>query len=318
MSLVSVCIPCHNSERFIGAAIESVLAQTYKHLEIIVVNDGSTDKSVEVISRYLGNGVRIIDANCGNASKARNIAFQNSRGDYIKFFDSDDLISPRMIEHQYARIRASTDCVSFSGWGRFYRSDISDFKPNYEPIWRDMDSREWLVEAWMNARPMMQPGQFLIPRDLVLNYGGWNESLTLTDDFEFFARILSNAEQLLFSDGCFLLYRSGISGSLSRRSNRASVVSAMESILGGTDHLLKVHLTEKSKLACCNMLQQFVYMYYPRFRDLTKIVESRIDELGGSNLNPSGSPKFEACCRVVGWRLSRWIQSVFDEHRNNK
>lgn len=211
--LVSICIPCHNAAPYIGAALDSVLAQTWKKLEIIVVNDGSTDGSAEVLERYREHGVRVINQDNRGQCAAANRAFAESTGDYIKFFDADDLLSPEMIERQMARLNGRTDAVASAEWGRFH-GNLSTFKSNPQSVWRNMEPTEWLVEAWSDARPMMQCALWLIPRPILVQCGGWDEELSLINDFEFFARVLCHAKEVLFTPDAVLYYRSGISGSL--------------------------------------------------------------------------------------------------------
>ena len=94
--MVSVVIPCYNQARFLGEAIESVLAQTYSRSEIVVVDDGSTDKTVEVASRYCE--VRCISQRNQGQGAARNKGLKHASGEFIVFLDSDDRLLPRAFE----------------------------------------------------------------------------------------------------------------------------------------------------------------------------------------------------------------------------
>ena len=308
--LVSICIPCHNAEKYVEEAIESVLNQTYKNIELIVVDDGSTDRSGEVLEKYRMKGVKVVTEKCGSASKARNRALREARGEYIKFFDADDIISPKMIEIQIAKLNGRTNAVASSEWGRFY-GDVSTFKSNPQSVWRDMEPTEWLVKALYDARPMMQPGMFLIPRDIIKTTGGWNEELTLIDDFEFFTRIFCHSKEILFTTGAILYYRSGNSGSLSAKKNRQAVESQYHSLLKGISHLLALRPDPAARLSCANMLQDFIYSHYPKHPDLCRELRSRILELGGSDLKPDGPPRFHQLKRFVGWKNARRIQRLF-------
>jgi len=87
--LVSVVIPVYNGERFVAQAIESVLAQTWPNIEVIAVNDGSTDGSAEVLARYEGRVAVVEQDNCGVAA-ARNAGIRRARGEFIAFLDQDD------------------------------------------------------------------------------------------------------------------------------------------------------------------------------------------------------------------------------------
>ena len=97
MPKVSVIIPVYNCERFIGAAIESVLHQTFKDYELIVVDDGSTDKTSKFVDTYKDRLKYLTQSNSGQAS-ARNLGFRCSSGEYLAFLDADDLWYPNMLE----------------------------------------------------------------------------------------------------------------------------------------------------------------------------------------------------------------------------
>ena len=92
-ALVSVVIPCYNAERFIKQTINSVLKQTYQNFEILVINDGSTDNSLNFIQSYTDSRIAVIDKANSGVSDTRNIGYQKSKGQYILFLDSDDVIS---------------------------------------------------------------------------------------------------------------------------------------------------------------------------------------------------------------------------------
>ena len=307
--LVSICIPCHNAAPYVGAALDSVLVQTWKNLEIIVVNDGSTDGSAEVLEHYKERGIRVIHQENRGQCAAANRAFAESTGDYIKFFDADDLISPEMIEKQMGRLAGRTDAVALSEWGRFH-GDLGTFKSNPQSVWRDMEPSEWLVEAWHDARPMMQCALWLIPRPILVQCGGWDEELSLINDFEFFARVLCHSKEVLFTPEAVLYYRSGLSGSLSGQKSRRAVESQYHSLLRGTGHLLAVRQDPAAKLSSANMLQDFIYTYYPDHADLGAKLARRVLELGGSDLSPDGPPRFLALQRIIGWKAAKRIQKL--------
>jgi glycosyltransferase involved in cell wall biosynthesis len=303
-------MPCHNAEKYVGEAVESVLNQTYKNIELIVVNDGSTDRSGEVLQRYKGRGVKVVTERCGSASKARNRAFLDARGEYIKFFDADDLISPEMIERQVARLNGRQDALAMSEWGRFYNDDIQTFKPNPQSVWRDMMGVDWLVEAIHDAEPMMQAGMFLIPRGLAQKAGPWNEELTLIDDFEYFCRLFCEAEEILFVANTMLFYRSGVWGSLSAQKSRKARESECESILLGTSHILRRRSYPEARMACANVCQHLIYDLYPKHPELRKKLEIRVSECGGASIKPSGGMYFNLIRNWVGWKLARRLQKA--------
>ena len=106
--LISVIIPVFNVERYLGWCLDSVINQTYANLEIILVNDGSTDASESIARHYAGQDRRIrlyTQANAG-VSAARNAGIRQARGEYIGFVDADDWIHPQMFAHLYKIIEA--------------------------------------------------------------------------------------------------------------------------------------------------------------------------------------------------------------------
>jgi glycosyltransferase involved in cell wall biosynthesis len=112
-ALVSVVIPCYNYAHYLGAAIESVLAQSYPHREIIVVDDGSTDGTAEVCRAY--EGVRYIRADRVGPSVARNIGVAVSKGSFVNFLDADDLLYPNALELNLYYFGYYADAVFISG-----------------------------------------------------------------------------------------------------------------------------------------------------------------------------------------------------------
>lgn len=306
--LVSVCIPCYNSRKHVGETIESLLRQSYPNIEILVVDDGSSDGSINVLESYCLHGVKIyVQENSGQCSAA-NHAFRMSSGDLIKFLDSDDFLSPDSIDCQVARLDGASGAIASMPWGRFYGDDINSFSLSSQEVWKDMAPLDWLVQAWRDAQPMMQCGLWLIPRQILERSGGWDESLSLINDFEFFARVLCHAEEVRFTPGARLYYRSGIPGSLSSRKTRAAAESAFHSILKGTGHLLARRSDSEARLSCANVMQNFLYTFYPEHPDLRARMAERIAELGGSDLPPPGGPWFQRASHLIGWKAARRLQ----------
>ena len=109
--LISVIIPVFNVEKYLERCIKSIINQTYKNLEILLINDGSTDKSIEICHRYLEFDSRIILLNKenGGLSSARNLGIDKAKGEYISFVDSDDFIHELMYETLVSNLEKN-DC----------------------------------------------------------------------------------------------------------------------------------------------------------------------------------------------------------------
>lgn len=128
---ISVIIPVYNVEKYIGQCLDSIVNQTYKNLEIIIVNDGSNDNSLEIINRYSQNDRRIKIINLENkgVSFARNIGIKNSEGNYISFVDSDDYLNLNTYEKLVKNLDGE-DLIIFN-YGRFENSTGEIIKEKY-------------------------------------------------------------------------------------------------------------------------------------------------------------------------------------------
>lgn len=306
-TLVSICIPCFNAERYVGTALDSVLAQTYPNVEVIVVNDGSTDASSSILQRYAGRVHALKQANMGAAS-ARNTAYRASKGNAILFMDADDVIGPNHIQALASKLDGCLTVAS-SPWARFFNCP-SEACFNERYISEDMSGPNWLAQSWDSALPMMQPGMFLLPRALVERFGGWDERLSLIDDFEFYARMIAASDGVRFAPDARLYYRSGIPGSLSGQKSRNAVESQFLSLILGTGHLLTAEDSPRTRRACANVLQSFEYEHYPSHPDLRAKIRARVAELGGADIDPSGPPGFHKLRPWIGWKGARHVQKA--------
>lgn len=312
--LISVLMPAYNAERYLAVALESVLAQTWQPIEVIVVNDGSTDGTAAILEGYRPKGVQVIEQENAGASAARNRAFLNSQGQYVLYLDADDLIGPKHVELLLARLVPDQDFIAMGEWDRF-RRDPQEARFPLRLGYRDSSGVDWLVSDWGGGQPMTQCGTFLIPRRLINRLGGWDERLNLIDDFEFFGRLLSGSEGIKFVHGARLYYRSQIEGSLSGRKSRKAVESQLCSLMLGTAHLLAVRNDAEARLACANLLQQFVYEHYPSYPEMLRRAHARVQELGGAQIAPQGPPRFQTLRCLIGWKLARRIQHLGDSLR---
>ena len=306
--LVSICIPAFNAARWLPSTLESVLAQTYPNLEIIVIDDGSTDDTPSIAQGFAARGVRAVSQRNAGAAAARNHALRLAHGDYIKFLDADDLISPEMIERQVTVLADRPDYIAQSEWARFVIDPGEALFVPY-PGWHDSDDPlTWLCETWEDTQPMYQCGMFLIPRSVLERVGGWDERLSLIDDFEFFTRIILESKGIVHTPEARLYYRSRLPGSLSAQGSRQAWESAHLSTMLSVHRVLAREDTAKTRRLAANMLQKLIYSFYPKHADLQRSIEEHIHHLGGSDLAPDGGPWFRTLASFVGWRFAARIR----------
>jgi hypothetical protein len=156
---------------------------------------------------------------------------------------------------------------------------------------------------------MYQNAMFLIPRSLLDAAGGWDESLTLINDHEFYTRLVLASAGVRFTPGARLFYRSGIEGSISKRTCRAACESAKRSVLLSTGHLLKAEDSPRTRRAAARMIRNIVFSFYPEHADLAEELEREVARLGGTDLKPQGGAAFRAIATVAGWRTALRMRS---------
>lgn len=300
-------IPCRNAEQWLGEAIRSVLAQTWQDVEIIVVDDASTDNSLQIAKSFSGPRIKVTtNKGCG-ASAARNEALRHAQGMFIQYLDADDVLAPRKIEAQLARLRETElGVLASSAWAPFrYRTSEATFIA--EAVWRDSTPTEFLIQSWSGGG-MMPPLVWLTSRDLIEKAGSWNEALTVNDDGEFFARVILRASRIIFCGNALSYYRKSTAATLSSRRGPTALTSAYNACALSCSHLLSVDTSEDARRACATAYQRFAYNTYPEVPNLVKAAEARVAELGGCDLRPEGGKSFRLLAAVTGWKVARRIQ----------
>jgi glycosyltransferase involved in cell wall biosynthesis len=301
----------YNCARYLPEALDSILAQSYANVEIVVVNDGSTDATPSVLNDYAQrHGIRVFTQPNRGQSAALNAGFAESRGSYIKFFDSDDILSPDMLETQVAAIAGNPGKLAYSAWGRFEHDfSLACIKPH--PGWHDADSgRDWLIETWRDTEPMYQCALFLIPRELFFRAGGWDERLSLINDFDFFSRLVIQSNGIVFTPNTRLYYRSNIKGSVSSRRSRCALKSGCLSTTLGVQHLLAVEDSPRTRKVSANILQAFALTFYPEQPDLFRPLLAEAKRLGGSDFKPGGGLGFRLLRNLIGWRAAMRLRHL--------
>ncbi|RZL39489.1 MAG: glycosyltransferase family 2 protein [Pedobacter sp.] len=308
--LVSIIIPLFNAEKFVTQAIESVLKQTYVHWELIIVNDGSTDESFQIACSYESEKVKIFSKKNGGAAAARNYGYKQAKGEFIKFFDADDLINPEMIESQVKIALNNPDCIISGKWGRFYVNDLKTFQLNPEKCWQDSNPVDWIYSSWEKAQSMTQPAIFLLPKGLIERAGLWNEQLSLVDDFEFFTRIILSAKSVKFCSNAVLYYRSGITNSLSGLKSRKGVESELMAVELSTEYLMQHANSVKSKEICAIPFAHFLFKHYPTNKDLLKRAQLKLEALTNKSVPQLVSMPNGKLWLLLPWKFLKYLKHL--------
>lgn len=181
---ISVIIPAFNYARYLRDAIDSVLAQTYPALEVIVVDDGSTDDTPAVLAAY-GDRIRVIRQQNQGVSAARNSGIAAARGEYVAFLDADDLWQPAKLEAQMARFDADPSlglvhcgAESFDGKGQTIH------------FWREGKQGRVAIDILRLEPVIAAPGSNIaVPKRVAEEIGGFDTRMTGSEDWDFYYRV---------------------------------------------------------------------------------------------------------------------------------
>jgi len=176
--LVSVVIPCYGQAHYLGEAIESVLEQSYPHLEIVVVDDGSNDNASSIASRY--PGVRCVREANGGMAEARNVGIRSTNGDFLVFLDADDRLLPEAVESGLRALEQRPECAAAIGT---YRRTSHDGKPlatHDQPVVERDQYGRLMSDNWAGF-----PARALYRRSLFEHVRTFDTDLDAAADFGF-------------------------------------------------------------------------------------------------------------------------------------
>jgi glycosyltransferase involved in cell wall biosynthesis len=308
--LVSIIIPALNSAPWIGETLKSCFGQTWQNVEVIVVDNGSTDETKEIVRSMAPAGIQLYECVKPGASAARNMGTARSRGTYIQYLDADDILAPSKIEIQVSRLlKNDPDLIASGPWVRFEK-ELNEQKVSPEPVWQDLTPDGFLIRSWSGGG-MMPIFSWLTPRSIVERVGQWNETLTVDDDGEFFTRVVLQSSGIRFCPDAMGYYRTTSRPSLSKGTSLSALMSELSSINLCTKRLLMTRADPEARRACAYLYQRFAYHAYPFQRDLAELAEQRAREEGGCDLAPPGGKSFQVLSAVLGWkRASRVRHSI--------
>jgi glycosyltransferase involved in cell wall biosynthesis len=309
---VSILVPAYNAEEWIADTLESAIAQTWPNKEIIVVDDGSKDRTLAIAQRYASRGVTVVCQPNAGAAAARNKAFSVSHGDFIQWLDADDLLAPDKIAKQMdvAERHQSRRTLLSSAWGLFmYRPSRTEFVPT--DLWADLSPVDWLLRK-MDQNLHMQTATWLVSRELTEAAGPWDTRLLGDDDGEYFCRVLVQSDGIKFVPDAKVFYRMAGPSSLSYigRSNK-KIDAQLRSMRLHIAYLRSFEDSERVRAACVNYLQNWLGFFYPERPDVVAEAEQMARELGGQLRIPGLSWKYLWIAALFGPILAKRAQVSF-------
>lgn len=212
MTTVSVVIPCFNAENWIGETLESVLDQNQSDIEVIVVDDGSTDGSANLVSRSFPS-VRVVHTPNGGPSRARNIGTRLASAQFIQYLDADDLLAAGKLEAQMRALTQSGADIAYGDWRELRQAADGTYVAGrlVERRMEDDPAIALLTDFWC------PPAAYLFRRAIVERVGGWDEAQSIIEDVRLVQMCALHGARFAYVPGVAASYRVHDSGSQSTR-----------------------------------------------------------------------------------------------------
>jgi glycosyltransferase involved in cell wall biosynthesis len=310
-NLVSILIPAYNAGARLRETVKSALGQTWTHKEVIIVDDGSKDDTLQIAREFESTTVKVVTQANKGAAAARNTARSLAQGGYIQWLDADDLLAPDKIAQQLrdgAESGPQSRVLLTAPFGTFfYRYQNAKYRPN--ALWQDLTPLDWMKvkfrdNAWMN------PASWLVTRTLTESAGPWDERLSLDDDGEYLCRLVLASERVHFVPSAQCYYRVGQFGSLSRRRSEAAYQSLLLATVTCIDHLLSLANDEETRAACIMFLENRLWHFHPEKTELIEELNSLARRLGTSELQLRETRRYLLTGKLLGWYRAKRLRNV--------
>jgi glycosyltransferase involved in cell wall biosynthesis len=330
-ALVSIIIPVYNAEKFLAETLSSALAQTWPNKEIIVVNDGSTDGSADIVNAFGSSQVVLITQSNKGASAAKQTGLEHARGEFIQYLDADDVLAVNKIEVQMNALKDQPGKIAVCKTTHFFGSVDNNIPSGDDFFLEYLDEPlNFLIKLYggFDLRgSMIQPNAFLTPTSIVKKAGPWNSTISpcTDEDGEYFTRVILNSNGLVYQPDILNYYRKLSGKSLSGRVNELTFLNLVESIWIKHLHLLS-YATSDSQItnihnATYRSFEEVkVNIYYILKNVSSKILyyqnqlspslKPRNDKIGGNTIN--------FISKTFGWKFAVWLQYIVRSYKNNK
>ena len=202
----SIVIPLFNKEKYIGRTIDSILSQKFGNFEVIIVNDGSTDSSLSIVSQYTDKRIRIINKPNEGVSATRNRGMSEAKGELVCFLDADDVLLPNALV-EFMRLRKTKNCDIYAA--SFVEKTPSDCISKNAICTNGFFKNALKAICFHKITARM--GNIVIKRDVLQSVGAMRTDITLYEDKEWLLRLL-RGRSFIASDSIVMEYRRNDNG----------------------------------------------------------------------------------------------------------
>jgi len=304
--LVSILIPLYNAEKYIGDLLEWCIRQPYKNIEVVVVDDHSTDNSFAIAKRYENDRIHVLTNPKKGSQSARNYAFEHSTGQYVKFHDADDYGSDNLILKQVERMLKDGDENAIVFSSRHTMEDYGSFGNNKQYNDRDFDDPiDYLYTAYRTFS-FHCPHCFLLNRQTVEKVGGWKEDVMILQDSHFFTKAVEQASKMLYVDEEYAIWRIFNDNQHIHCRTTEKMRNGIHTICDMANTLLRHRDDQETRQMLSDFIGQYVYRDIRSFRPILSYLDS-VCKRNGLEWTKIKSPRLGFLYSTVGWEQTTMI-----------
>jgi glycosyltransferase involved in cell wall biosynthesis len=317
-NLVSVIIPCYNSLAYIAETIDSVFNQSYKAIELIVVDDDSTDGSFEYLSGLAKQNLTVVRNPKKGACAARNHGLHLAQGHFVQFLDADDLLSSNKIELQVKALKKYHGAIAVCNTKHFYDTTDNGKITDSEFLYSTENTEEFLLNLYgaFGEQNMVQTSAWLAPKSLLDSSGPWDEMLSKDQDGEYFCRVVTRASRVIYVPGVLNYYRKYVRGSnIASQKQREHIESQFRALDSKSRQFKKLYATKAYNKAMALQYKVLAIEAYPAFKDISYQCIAISKGYGDSSYLPVlGGKIIESFKYIFGWRAAKSISIFVHKH----
>ena len=308
LPLVSILIPLYNEEHYIEKTIESCLSQTYPNIEVIVVDDHSTDHSLVLAQKHESERVHVLVNPDKGACAARNYAFSQSKGEYVKFHDADDYCTPGLIERQMTRMLEDGDenTIVYSplricNLPESTETERVNLTNDFSP------AMDYAIALWKHYGINWHSILYLFHRSAVEKVGGWSSQYPIYEDAEFIINILKQSSKIICAAGEYGVWRV-----FNDQKHLHSLVSKdiqkreADGLFHIASEILAYRDTPETKKICEQFISNHIYHHIEKFISISDYLRKKFDQQNLAWIQYK-TPKAPFLFSILGWERTTYL-----------
>lgn len=273
--LISVIVPIYNTEKYLEKCLKSIIRQTYNNLEILLIDDGSTDKSISICERYKkkDSRIKLIIQKHKGVSNTRNLGIDVSKGEYIAFVDSDDWLEKNYIEELYSNLKTHNADIVKTG----YYCKINDKKIGIENKKIDLKMKNILITNIINGNIYSYVWSLLIKKDILnKNNIRFKRDISYMEDKIFFLELIESNASLYFLSKQLYHHIINNEGTSKKIDNITKNINDILKVDYEIEKILKMHnidrsYIEKAKTTHFNLIINSYFKLYKKDGNIKEI-----------------------------------------------